>query len=223
MLSSSDNLKAAIIWKTEETTEHSTQSVIYCWEVLTEVGLSYKQQITFPYVTKLISAGQNMFGKKEKLHNSQSCCAVFKFRYCRLCPVVTFWDHISFTLSMYQLCWNLSSQAGNTQYSSTITSIRENKLFIQKNLNSRITILYSILSDVDCFTIYDPTLRIEVFACFLGNTVSRGPWLHWVWLWGLCEIQTDWSRTEPGLHHFPLNFVLPNNGLPVTTVKWAVS
>lgn len=36
------------------------------------------------------------------------------------------------------------------------------------------------LSDVDCFTFYDPTLRIEVFACFLGNTVSRGPWLHWV-------------------------------------------
>lgn len=29
------------------------------------------------------------------------------------------------------------------------------------------------------FAFYDPAGRKEVFACFLGNTVSGGPWLHW--------------------------------------------
>lgn len=57
-----------------------------------------------------------------------------------------------------------------------------------------------------CCMVLEFTIRTEVFACFLGNMVSRGPWLHWVWSWGLCEIQTDWSRTEPGLHHFPHEF-----------------
>lgn len=41
-------------------------------------------------------------------------------------------------------------------------------------------IVHVFLRNVANLAFYDAAERKEVFACFLGNTVSRGPWLHWV-------------------------------------------
>ena len=73
--------------------------------------------------------------------------------------------------------------------------------FVKPAMLKDIAIVHVFLRDVASSAFYDAAGRKEVFACFLGNTVSRGPWLHWAmivgFVWNPNWLIQDRARITP--------------------------